>query len=72
MAQERPHLADWPVGFQEVGLQEGVKQVASDALNGVIDGQHMDALAVLHIRALHNRARSASSYAAAAAAGHAM
>ena len=47
-----PHLPDRPVGFQEVRLQKGVKQVACDALDGVVDGQDMDPLAILHIRAL--------------------
>jgi hypothetical protein len=46
------HLAHGAVGLQEVGLEVHIKQVARDALNGVIDGQHMDALAVLDVRAL--------------------
>jgi len=48
------HLADGAVGLQEVGLQEGVEQVARDALDRVVDGQHVHALPVLHIRALHS------------------
>jgi hypothetical protein len=48
-------LADGAVGLQEVGLQEGVKQIAGHALDGVVDGQHMDALAVLDIGALQPR-----------------
>lgn len=30
------HLAHWAVGLLEVGLEEGVKQVAGDALDGVL------------------------------------
>lgn len=52
MESRAAHLPDWSVGFQEVGLQEGIKEVASQALNGVINGQHMDALSILHIRTL--------------------
>lgn len=46
------HLADGAIGLQEVGLEVSIEQVASDALNGVINGQHMDALAVLNVSAL--------------------
>jgi hypothetical protein len=46
------YLAHWAVCLQEVGLQVDIKQVASDTLNGVIDGQHVDTLAILDIRAL--------------------
>lgn len=52
------HLAHWPVGLQEVGLEEHIKQVPSDALNSVINGQHVDLLAVLHISALQYNRRS--------------
>lgn len=52
------HLPDRSVGFQEVGLQEGVKEVAGQALDGVVDGQHMDALAILHVRTLHRSSYS--------------
>lgn len=45
-------LTDGAVRLQEVGLQEGVEQVAGHALDSVVDGQHVDALAVLDIRAL--------------------
>ena len=47
-----PHLAHGPVCLQEVGLEEGVKEVAGDALDGVVQGEHVDALAVLDISAL--------------------
>jgi hypothetical protein len=46
------HLADGAVCLQEVGLEERVEQVARHALDGVVDGQHVDALAVLHVSAL--------------------
>jgi hypothetical protein len=49
------HLPDWSVSLEEIWLQVGVKQVACDALNGVINGQYMDALAILHVRALRSK-----------------
>ena len=49
------YLPEWPVGFQEVGLQKDVKQVACHAFDGVVDGQHVDPLAILHVCALHSR-----------------
>lgn len=49
------YLADRPVSLCEVRLQEGVKQVACQALNGVINWQDMDALAILDICALQTQ-----------------
>jgi hypothetical protein len=51
----KAHLAHGAVGLQEVGLEEGVEQVAGDALDGVVNGQHVHALAVLDISALGGR-----------------
>ena len=42
-------LANGPVGFKEVGLEVDLKQVSSDALHGVVDGENVDPLPVLHI-----------------------
>jgi len=41
-----------PVGFQEVRLQEDLKPVARQPLNGVVNGQNMDPLSVLDVGAL--------------------
>jgi hypothetical protein len=49
------HLAHWPVCLQEVWLEEHVKQVACDALDGVINGQHVHLLAILDVSALQQR-----------------
>jgi hypothetical protein len=49
------HLAHGPVRLQEVWLEEHVKQVACDALNGVVNGQHVHLLAVLDVSALRKR-----------------
>lgn len=43
-------FADGPVGLQEVWLQVDLKQVASDSLDCVVDGEDVDPLAILHIR----------------------
>lgn len=45
---------DGPIGLQEVGLEVDLKQVPCDPLYSVIDGQNMDPLPVLHIRAWLN------------------
>jgi len=45
-------LVDGPVCLEEVGLQEHLEPVAGQALNGVVDGQDVDPLAVLDVRAL--------------------
>lgn len=68
------HLAHGPVRLQEVWLEVRIKQVAADALNGIIDWQHMDALAILDIGALHRtqggwRAGAATGAAVGGAAG---
>ena len=46
------YLSDRPVGFQEVRLQESVKKISSDALNGIINRQQVDLCSILHIRSL--------------------
>ena len=48
----RAHLANGSVSLQEVWLEEGVKQVACEPFNGVINGQNMNPLAILDICAL--------------------
>ena len=50
--QERVALADGAVGLEEVGLEVGVEERAGDALDGVVDGEDVDALAVLDVGAL--------------------
>lgn len=42
-------FTDWPVSLQEVRLEIDLKQVASDALHGVINWQNMNAFSILHI-----------------------
>ena len=49
------YLAYRPVGLCEIWLQEGVKQVACQALNGIIYWQDMDALAILDVCALQTQ-----------------
>lgn len=46
------YLADRPVRLQKVWLQESVKQIACQALNGIVDWQYVDTFAILDIRAL--------------------
>lgn len=48
--QEDVSLVDRSVGLQEIGLEVDIKQVASDALHSVVNGQDVDPLAVFHIR----------------------
>ena len=55
LLSSRSHLADGAVRLEEVRFEEGVKQVPGDALDGVVKGQDVDPLAVLHIRALVHR-----------------
>jgi len=43
------------VSFYEVVLKEAIKETASNAFHSVFKGKHMDALAVLDIRALMHR-----------------
>ena len=49
------YLAYRPVSLCEVWLQEGVKQVACQALNCIIYWQDMDALAILNICTLQTQ-----------------
>mmetsp|Transcript_72452 Transcript_72452/g.156661 ORF Transcript_72452/g.156661 Transcript_72452/m.156661 type:complete len:454 (+) Transcript_72452:1318-2679(+) len=49
--KEQVALPGRTVGLQEVGLQVGVEEVACDALDRVVNGQDVDALAVRHISA---------------------
>ena len=46
------YLAHRPISLCEIGFQEGIKQVACQALNCIIYWQDMNALAVLDICAL--------------------
>ena len=48
-----PHLAHGAVRLEEVGLEVCVEQAAGQALYGVIDGKHVNALAILDVRTLH-------------------
>lgn len=57
------HLAHGAVRLLEVWLQEGVKQVARDALDCVLKRQHVDALAVLDVGALVHRHNVAQPHA---------
>lgn len=50
--QEGVSLADGPVGLQEVRLEERIEEIARDALDGVVDGEDVDLLAVLDVGAL--------------------
>mmetsp|Transcript_36112 Transcript_36112/g.115959 ORF Transcript_36112/g.115959 Transcript_36112/m.115959 type:complete len:218 (-) Transcript_36112:132-785(-) len=61
---DRPHaatdkkqvvLAHRAVSLQKVRLEEDIKQIAGDALDGVIYRQDVDALAVLDVRTLVDR-----------------
>lgn len=54
LSPESVTFPDGPVGLQEVGLEVDLKQVPCDPLYSVIDGQNMDPLPVLHIRAWLN------------------
>lgn len=42
-------FSDWPVCLQEVWLEVDLEQVPCDPFHGIINGQHVDAFAVLHI-----------------------
>jgi len=50
--EEEVVLADGAVGLHKVRLEEDVEEVAGDALNRVVDGENVHALAVLDVRAL--------------------
>mmetsp|Transcript_57639 Transcript_57639/g.86952 ORF Transcript_57639/g.86952 Transcript_57639/m.86952 type:complete len:235 (+) Transcript_57639:1972-2676(+) len=61
--KEKVVLANGAVGLEEVRLQEGLEKVSGHTLDGVIDGEHVDSLAVLDIRAgvhMHNVSQSHS------------
>jgi hypothetical protein len=51
LAGEEVALVDRAVGLHEVRLEEDLEEVAGDALDCVIDGQDVDALAVLDVLA---------------------
>lgn len=42
-------LVNGPIGLEEVRLEECLEQVAGQTLDGVVEGQHVDALAVLDV-----------------------
>lgn len=48
--EEDISFVNWTISFKEVRLQKHVKQVPSDALHCIIDGEDMNPLPVLHIR----------------------
>ena len=47
----RKKTVNIPVGLQKVGLEVDLEPVASEALNGVINGEDVDPLAILDIGA---------------------
>jgi len=49
--EEEVALAEGAVRLEEVGLEEGLKEVAGDALDRVVDGEDVDAGAVLDVGA---------------------
>ena len=49
------YLTNWPVGLQEIRLKECIKQVSRNPFNGVVDGEHVDALAILNVSALPHK-----------------
>ena len=49
--EEEVALLDGPVGLEEVGLEVDVEEVAGDALDGVVEGEDVDALAVRDVAA---------------------
>ena len=48
---ENVSFVDGTIGFQEVGLEVNIKQTTSETLHCVINGQNMNSLAILDIRA---------------------
>lgn len=46
---------DGPVGLQKVGLEVHIEPVSRQSLNRVIDGQNVNPLSVLDVRAGRNR-----------------
>lgn len=67
---QQAYLTHGPVSLQEVWLEEHIKQVASDALNGVINRQHMHPLAILDISALQDAGQVQMAKYVSDAAGH--
>ena len=53
--QEEVPLLDGPVGLQEVGLEVNVEEVAADPLDGIVQGQDVDALPVRDVPACRDR-----------------
>ena len=53
--QEEVPLLDGPVGLQEVGLEVNVEEVAADSLDGIVQGQDVDALPVRDVPACRDR-----------------
>jgi hypothetical protein len=53
MTASEIYLSDWSVSLQEVRFQEDVKQVASDALNSVINRKDVNAFSILDVSALY-------------------
>ena len=49
--QEKVIFAHGAVRLEEIGLEERLEEVARHALDGVIDGQYVDTLAVLDVGA---------------------
>lgn len=47
--KEEVSLLDRAVGLEEIWLQVNVEQVAGHSLNGVVNGQHMNTLAVWNV-----------------------
>jgi hypothetical protein len=45
-------LTDGTISFEKIWLQVYVEEVAADALNGITEGEDMDALAIFYIGAL--------------------
>mmetsp|Transcript_114916 Transcript_114916/g.187257 ORF Transcript_114916/g.187257 Transcript_114916/m.187257 type:complete len:246 (+) Transcript_114916:695-1432(+) len=47
--QEQITCTAWSISLQEIWLQVSLKEISSDALNGVIQRQYMDTLAIWHV-----------------------
>lgn len=47
--QEGVTLAYWALSLHELRLELGLEQVATDALHRVVEGKHMDPLALGHV-----------------------
>ena len=53
LALEDVTLHHWAVGLGEVWLQENVEKIARDALDRVVDWEHVNALSVLDVSTRH-------------------